>query len=116
MQEFLNIVKNDTQLTKMIDVKKLEQQLNEKVNDRQGECEIQLIPLDKNKKISNKYELEILQVQNNDLRRKIQNNRAKTVIRQNNLSFKEITSNGTLNRFLNIINKINISIQTKEDK
>ena len=75
MQEFLSVVKTDTQLRQMIDEKQLKGQFDEKVSNRQSE--VQLISIDENRRISNRYQASILQAQNNDLNRQIQTNRAR---------------------------------------
>ena len=114
MQEFLSVAKTDPQLRQMIDQQQLKQQFNDKVNNRQ--TEIQLVPIDNNRRISNRYMANILQLQNNEMSRQIQNNRAKTITRQNNLSSVSINKNSALNRFQNMVNEINLSTQTRETR
>lgn len=114
MKEFLSVVKSDTQLRQMIDQKQLRQQFDEKVTNRQSN--VQLIPLDENKRISNRHQADLLQVQNNEMNRQIQNNRARTVTRQNELSAISINSNSPLNKFQNIVNEINLSTQTRDTR
>ena len=114
MKEFLSVIKTDPQLRQMIDQQQLKQQFNDKVNNRQ--TEIQLVPIDNNRRISNRYMANILQLQNNEMSRQIQNNRAKTITRQNNLSSVSINKNSALNRFQNMVNEINLSTQTRETR
>ena len=114
MKEFLSVAKTDPQLRQMIDQQQLRQQFDEKVASRQND--VQLIPLDENRRISNRHQADILQLQNNDLNRQVQNNRARTVTRQNSLSSISINDNSSLNRFQNIVNEINLSTQSRETK
>ena len=89
-------------------------QFEQKVNDRQNAG--QLIPIGENRRISNRHQAKILQVQNNEMNRQIQNNRARTVTRQNDLSSISINNNSALNRFQGIVNEINLSTQTMETR
>lgn len=114
MQEFLSVIKTDTKLGQMIDEKQLRKLFDEKVNNRQSEA--QLIPLDENRRISNRYQASILQGQNNDLNRQIQNNRARTLVRQNELSSISINHKGSLNRFQKMVKEITLSTQIGENK
>lgn len=113
MQQFLGVLKTDPQLKQMIDEQNLRMQYEKKVNDRQNAG--QLVPVGENRRISNRYQADILQVQNNEMNRKIQNNRARTVTKQNDLSSISI-NNSALNRFQSIVNEINLSTQTREVK
>lgn len=114
MKDFLSVVKTDPQLRQMIDQQQLRQQFDKKVSDRQSES--QLIAINENGRISNRHQANMLQLQNNELSRQIQNNRARTVTRQNDLSSIAINSNNPLNRFQSIVNEINLSTQTRETK
>ena len=114
MQQFLGVIKADPQLKQMIDQQSLKKQFEQKVNDRQNAG--QLVPIDENRRISNRHQADILQVQNNEMNRQIQNNRARTVTRQNDLSSISINSNTALNRFQSIVNEINLSTQTRETR
>ncbi len=114
MKEFLSVVKTDPQLRQMIDQQQLRQQFDEKVASRQND--VQLIPLDENRRISNRHQADILQLQNNDLNRQVQNNRARTVTRQNNSLSSISINDNSLNRFQNIVNEINLSTQSRETK
>ena len=114
MQQFLMEIKADSQLKQMIDQQSLEMQYKQKVSDRENAG--QLIPIDENRKLSNRQQINMLQLQNNDMSRQIQNNRAKTVTRQNNLSSIAIKSNSALNRFQNIVNEIKRSTQIQENE
>ena len=114
MQEFLSVVKTDPKLWQMIDQQQLKQQFNDKVNNRQ--TEVQLVPIDNDRKISNRYMANMLQLQNNEMSKQIQNNRATTIARQNDLSSVSINENSALNRFQNMVNKINLSTQTIETR
>lgn len=114
MKEFLSVIKTDSQLRQMIDQQQLKQQFNEKVKNRPNE--VQLMPLDENRRISNRHQADILQVQNIDMNRQIQNNRARTVTLQNNLSSMVIDSNNPLNRFQSIVNEVKLSTQTRETR
>lgn len=98
----------------MIDQQQLMQQFNEKVNDRQNE--VQLIAVDENGRISNRHQANMLQIQNNEINRQIQNNRARTVTRQNGLSSISINPSSSLNRFQNMVNEINLSTQTRDTR
>lgn len=113
MKEFLSVIKTYTPLKEMIDQQQLREQFNKKVSARQ--FEEQMIPLDKNRRISNRHQADILQVQNSGISRQIQNNRARTVTSQNNTSIS-INYSSSLNRFQNMVNEINLSIQTKDVK
>jgi len=113
MKEFLSIVKTDPQLIQMIDQQQLRQRFNEKVDNRQTQS--QLILIDGKRKSSNRNQADILQLQNNELKRQIQKNRARTVTRQNGLSSIAINSNSPLNRFQNMVNEINLSTQIREE-
>ena len=114
MQEFLSVVKTDPKLWQMIDQQQLKQQFNDKVNNRQ--TEVQLVSVDNGRKISNRHMADILQLQNNEMSKQIQNNRATTIARQNDLSSVSINENSALNRFQNMVNKINLSTQTIETR
>lgn len=114
MKEFLGVIKTDPQLRQMIDQQQLMQQFNEKVNDRQNE--VQLIAVDENGRISNRHQANMLQIQNNEINRQIQNNRARTVTRQNGLSSISINPPSSLNRFQNMVNEINLSTQTRDTR
>ena len=114
MKEFLSVVKTDPQLRQMIDQQQLKQQFNDKVNNRQ--TEVQLVPIDNDRRISNRHMDDILQLQNNEMSRQIQNNRATTITRQNDLSSVSINKNSALNRFQNMVNEINLSTQTRETR
>lgn len=111
MKEFLSVIKTYTPLKEMIDQQQLREQFNKKVSARQ--FEEQMIPLDKNRRISNRHQADILQVQNSEISRQIQNNRARTVTSQNNTSIS-INYSSSLNRFQNMVNEINLSTQTKD--
>lgn len=114
MQQFLEVIKADPQLKQMIDQQSLKMQFEQKINDRQNAG--QLIPIGENRRISNRHQAKILQVQNNEMNRQIQNNRARTVTRQNDLSSISINNNSALNRFQGIVNEINLSTQTMETR
>ena len=114
MQQFLGVIKADPQLKQMIDQQSLKMQFEQKVNDRQSVG--QLVPIDENRRISNRHQANILQVQNNEMNRQIQNNRARAVTRQNDLSSISINNNSALNRFQGIVNEINLSTQTRETR
>lgn len=112
MKEFLSVIKTDTQLREMIDQQQLRQQLDAKVSSRQTEG--QLIPLNENRRISNRHQADILQVQNREIGRQIQNNRARAVTKQNDLTAISINNNSTLSRFQNMVKEINLSTHTRE--
>ena len=114
MKEFLSVVKTDPQLRQMIDQQQLEQQFNDKVNNRQ--TEVQLVPIDNDRRISSRHMADMLQLQNNEMNRQIQINRATTITRQNDLSSVSINKNSALNRFQNMVNEINLSTQTRETR
>lgn len=114
MQQFLVVLKADPQLKQMINQQSLRLQYEQKVNDRQNAG--QLVPIDENKRVSNRHQANILQVQNNEMNRQIQNNRARTVTKQNNLSSISVNDDSPLNRFQNILNEINLSTQTRETR
>ena len=114
MKQFLGVLKADPQLKQMINQQSLRLQYEQKVNDRQNAG--QLVPIDENKRVSNRHQADILQVQNNEMNRQIQNNRARTVTKQNNLSSISVNADSPLNRFQNILNEINLSTQTRETR
>lgn len=114
MQQFLVVLKADPQLKQMINQQSLRLQYEQKVNDRQNAG--QLVPIDENKRVSNRHQANILQVQNSEMNRQIQNNRARTVTKQNNLSSISVNADSPLNRFQNILNEINLSTQTRETR
>ena len=114
MKEFLSVVKTDQKLWQMIDQHQLKQQFNDKVNNRQNE--VQLVPIDNDKRITNRHIADILQLQNNEMSRQIQDNRDTTMTRQNDLSSVSINKNSALNRFQNMVNEINLSTQTRETR
>ena len=60
MKEFLSVVKTDPQLRQMIDQQQLKQQFNDKVNNRQ--TEVQLVPIENDRRISNRHMADILQL------------------------------------------------------
>lgn len=112
MQEFLGVIKLDPQLKEMIDQQKLKLQYEQKVNDRQNAG--QLINVDGNRKISNRQQANILQIQNNGMRKQVQNNREIKATSSNSLSSISIDNNNSLNRFQNMVNEINLSTQIGE--
>lgn len=112
MQEFLGVIKSDPQLKEMIEQQRLKMQYEQKVNDRENVG--QLIPVNENRRISNRQQADILQLQNSEMRRQVQKNRARMANRQNNLSSISINNNNSLNRFQNMVNEINLSTQTRE--
>lgn len=114
IQQFLGIIKSDPQLKEMIDQRKLKMQYEQKVNDRQNAG--QLIPADENRRMSNRQQANILQVQNNKMSRQVQNNRARIATRQNSLSSISINSDSPLNRFQSMVNEINLSTQTRQQQ
>ena len=114
MKEFLGVIKTDPQLRQMIDQQQLMQQFNEKVNTRQNE--VQLISVNENGRISNRHQANMLQLQNNEMNRQIQNKRARNVTRQNGLEAISINSTSPLNRFQNMVNEINLSTQTRDTR
>ena len=75
--------------------------------------DIQLVPVDNTIRISNRAMADMLQLQNNDMRKQLQYNRAKVVTSQNNLSSISINNNA-LARFQSIVNEINLSTQSRE--
>lgn len=113
MQQFLAIIKSDPQLKEMIDQQRLKMQYEQKVNDRQKAG--QLIPVDE-RRMSNRQQANILQVQNSEMSRQVQNNRARIATRQNNLSSISMNRESPLNRFQSIVNEINLSTQTKDTR
>lgn len=114
MQQFLGIIKSDPQLKEMIDQQRLKMQYEQKVNDRQNAG--QLIPVDEDRRMSNRKKANILQVQNNEMSRQVQNNRARIATRQKSLSSISINSDSPLNRFQSMVNEINLSTQTRETR
>lgn len=114
MQQFLEVLKADPQLKQMIDQQSLRLQYEQKINDRRNAG--MLVPIDENRRVSNRHQADILQLQNNEMNRQIQNNRARIVTKQNNISSISINFNNPLNRFQNIVNEINLSIQTIETR
>lgn len=114
MQQFLSVIKTEPQLKQMIDQQSLKKQFEQKVSDRQNVG--QLVPVNEDRRISNRHQADILQVQNNEMNRQIQSNRARTVTRQNDLSSISINKTNALNRFQSMVNEINLSIQTRETR
>ncbi len=114
MQEFLGVIKATPQLSQMIDQQNLKIQFEQKVNNRKDVGK--LVPIDKNRRVSNRNQVDILQVQNNEMSRQIQKNRARTVTRQNNLSSTSIKNNSALSRFQDIVNEINLSTQIRQNQ
>lgn len=114
IEEFLMIIKKEPELKKMIDKQSLEKKYAQKTNNIKNAGK--LIPVDEKRKTT-RQQINILQLQNNDMSRQIQNNRAKTVTRQNSLSTISVNSNSALNKFQNIVNEIKLSTQfDKEDR
>lgn len=114
IEDFLGIVKEEEQLMQIIDKEQLRRKSDEKEGVRRSE--IQLIPLDENGRISNRYQADILQTQNNELNRQIQKNRARTITRQNNIKSSLSDVKSPFSRVQNIVDKINIYTQEKEAK
>lgn len=114
VNQFLEIVKEDLELKEIIEQEQLNSKVHEKVNSIQSE--IQLIPTNDNGRISNRYQANILELQNNDINRQIQNNRARAIIKQNDLLNSSINSNSSLNKFQNIISQINLKVQLKDTR
>lgn len=112
MQQFLNVIKTEPQLKQMIDQQSLKEQFNQKVSDRQNVG--QLVPVNKDIRISNRHQANLLQAQNNEINRQIQNNRARTVTKQNDLSSISINKTNALNKFQSMVDEINLSIQIRE--
>ena len=96
----------------MIDKSKLRQQFNEKMNAKQYDKQLTI----SDNKINNRRQANMLQIQNNELSQQIQSNKFNAISKQNNLLHIVINPNSSLNKFQGIVNKINLSIQSKEEK
>lgn len=108
IQEFLDVIENDKQIVQMIDMGQVEEKMQEKIDKKNKN--MQLIPIESKKKVSIRNEVNIMQLQNNELGRQIQNNRAKTITNQNRLSTVQDNSY-TLNNFQKKLDKINGLLQ-----
>lgn len=113
MQQFLAVIKSDPQLKEMIDQQRLKMQYEQKVKARQNAG--QLIPVDE-RRMSNRQQANILQLQNSEMSRQVQNNRARIATRQNSLSSISINRESPLNRFQSMVNEINLSTQTRDTR
>ena len=113
MQQFLAVIKTDPQLKEMIDQQRLKIQFEQKVNDIRNTG--QLIPVDE-RRISNRQQANILEVQNCEMSRQVQSNRARIATRQNSLSSISIDRESSFNRFQSMVNEIKLSIQTRDEK
>ena len=111
MQQFLAVIKTDPQLKEMIDQKRLKTQYEQKVNDRQNAGQLILV---EQRRMSNRQQANMLQVQNSEMSREVQSNRARIVTRQNSLSSIPINRESPLNRFQSMVNEINLSTQTRD--
>lgn len=107
-ENFIEVIKADSYLNEIINQEKVKIKTNKKINEKQSQW--YLIPMSNKKKTGNRQQMEILQIQNNEMRRQLLNNRAKTVTKQNDLFVVEI-SNKTINKFKNIMCEINLALQ-----
>ena len=114
MKLFLSTINTQPQLKQMIDQQSLKEQYVQKVKNK--ERITQLIPVDENRRTSNRQQANILQIENNEIRKQVQNNRAKTLTRQNGLSNISMNYDNALNKFQSIVNEIKLSTQIKDVK
>lgn len=111
-ENFIEVIKADSYLNEIINQEKVKIKTNKKINEKQSQW--YLIPMSNKKKTGNRQQMEILQIQNNEMRRQLLNNRAKTVTKQNDLFVVEI-SNKTINKFKNIMCEINLALQSNNN-
>lgn len=111
IQQFLELVETDTQLKEIINEQTLKTKIDEKVNERQTSG--YLMPIGEKNKTSNRQQIDILQIQNNEMNRQILNSRARIVTRQNTLSDLPI-QNKVLSKFQSMLSPINIATQEEQ--
>lgn len=112
IEQFLEILEANSGLKEMINQQNLEMQTDKKISERQTPG--YLIPVgEKNKKSSNRQQVDVLQMQNNEMNRQILNSRARTVTRQNCIS-ELSTQNKILSKFQSMLNEINLSTKTEQ--
>lgn len=112
IKQFIELINEEPYLKEVINMEKVKMQTAKKINEKQSQW--YLIPIDSKKKTRKRQQIEILQIQNNEMRRQILNNRAKTVTKQNDLSVVEI-SNKTLNRLRNIVSELNLVFELNKN-
>lgn len=114
IEQFLEILEANSGLKEMINQQNLEMQTDKKISERQTPG--YLIPVgEKNKKSSNRQQVDVLQMQNNEMNRQILNSRARTVTRQNCIS-ELSTQNKILSKFQSMLNEINLSTKTEQQQ
>lgn len=111
MKQSLEAIQNNLELKQMIDKENIKLQIEQKVNSIKNIGK--LVPIKENKKVSNRQQADILQVQNSEINREIQNTRARTLTRQNILSTVQ-NSKSALSKFQNIVDEINSSTHIEE--
>ena len=113
MQQFLSVIKIDPHLQQMTDQQQLKKKISEKVKNRRNE--VQLVPKEKDGKVSSRYMANIIQLQNNEMSKQLQNNRDASITRKDDLESSSINRNSALNRFQNKVQEIQLSSQLKEE-
>lgn len=112
IQQFTDLINEEPYLKDIINMEKVKTQTGKKINEKQSQW--YLIPIDYKKKTRKRQQMEILQIQNNEMRRQILNNRAKTVTKQNDVSLVEI-SNKTLNKLKEMVREINLVFELNKN-
>ncbi len=108
IQDFLDVVENDKQISEMIDMQQVQEKTKEKINMKNEN--VKLIPIKHGKRVSVRNEVNIMQQQNSELGRQIQNSRARTITNQNKGIVMQENSY-TLNNFQKKLDKINGLLQ-----
>ena len=113
MRDFLTVVKNDSNLKRMINNEQLKGHFKEKVSQYPSQSQTQMIT-NKVVSMSNRQQASLLQLQNATMSRQIQTNKGSNTLSQNSFSSISVNTNNTLNRFQSNVNEINLSTQAKD--
>ena len=105
MKQLLDVVKTDDSLREMINWKQLRRKYKEKVSSDNDN--MQLIPLNY-KKESIRNKVHKLEIQNNDIKTQMQNNRASRIVAMQNKSYKESNNEDSLSKFKNVVDTISL--------
>lgn len=110
MKSFLTIVKTCPQLSSMID----QEELQDFYKSKSQENHKAELPIPLNKKIGNRQQLYIIQIQNAEMSDQIEKDRTKRQKSKTQISFKKEENNRALEKFQSIIKQIKLSTQIEE--
>ncbi|MBO5348828.1 MAG: hypothetical protein J6A89_03285 [Clostridia bacterium] len=116
IRAFLRNIESNFQIKKLIDQNKLNRQIQEKIEQQRNLP--QLVLSREKRRLFSKAQINLMEEKNNELKRVIQITRANSLKKQNTGMIPilgNIRSTKALNKFLNNLNEINISIKYQCD-